>query len=319
MKQINKKQFVLESQMSSMKIGKNLAIYFLLKMSLFLMLTLSSCSTNTYGQSQKKLANDEIKVKIYKSGVAKQEAAEVKLKKFIDKELSDNNYVDYIVLHQCDVNYRIKFFRTLQDKYAFLGKIENDKYLDSLQIDSKCNNVHIAEQVLLFKSNSFICENLTKSKFIMSIYGAGASCNFAKGGEKYYLVMNYISLKKVYGNKHILNINLNNGAKILLSPFPEYICVNENFSTVLVTTNREKFKSSNILNPKIPIYNSTDIKFSYKSLGFLYPISIDQLQEMSKYEIASISLSDGSLEIFNTDNMQSVGFIKNDAKYILDN
>ena len=276
MKKLSKKQFVsVRNQSLSTKISKNLAICFLFIMAIFSMLTLSECAS-TYGKAPKRLVNDDLQIKIYKSAVAKQEVSEAKLKEIIDKELTENHYADYIVLHQCDVNYRIKFFKTMQDKYAFLGNIQNYKFMDSLKIDAKCNDVHIGEQVLLFKSNNFTFENTTKSKLILSTYGAGASCNFAKGGGKYFLIMNYGTSRKDFREKHILSINLNNGAKIQLSPFPNYSCIDGNNSTLLLTANPEALSPSNFDN-HIKIYNSTIINFSYKMLGFLYAISMDQL------------------------------------------
>lgn len=308
MKQIHLKPTVRVSQIVLPKISQNLLIYFLFIMTMLPMLTLPGCAT-TYGKAPKRLANDEIITKIYKSGVAKQEVAEIKLKKNIDKVLSDNNYADYIVLHQCNVNYRIKFFKTLQDKYVFLSNIHNDKYLDSLQIDTQCNDVHITEQVVLFKKNNLRLENTTKSKLVLSTFSGGTSCNFAKGGGKYFMVMNYAtSMYNKFGTKHILKINLKNGAKIQFSPFPNFTSEDKiRMQLVRISIDKYRYYESNEPDPRL----------SFTFSDFLYPISLDQLQEMAKYEITSITVSDDSKEILSTKSVQSRSLIKNDAQYII--
>ena len=318
MKKLSIKQFILGNyQILSMKISKNLAIYFLLIISIFSILTLPRCAT-TYGKSPKILANDEIIVKIYKSAVAKQEVAEVKLKELIDKVLTENHYVDYVLLYQVNVTNRIKFFRTIQDKLMFLSNIQNIKYLDSLMYNSKGQYTEIAKQVLLFKSNDITFENITNNKLIMSKSVAGASCSFAKGGGKYFLVMNYASFSKDFRDKHILNINLNNGSKIQLSPFDNLTSKDENNSMILFSVNPDALTLLNIHN-NIKLVTPSTINISYKLQDCLYQISLEQLQEMSKYEMTSILLSFGPKEFIEANHLQNVNFIKNDAKYILVN
>ncbi len=317
MNQISKKKFVLESQLSSVKICKYMAIYFLLIMTI---LTLPSCSVNTYGQTPKSSDNDVIKMRVYTSSAGGMNQHYVKFKKLIDKELSVNNYVDYIVLTQCGIDYQIKLFKTIQDKYVFLGNIQNNTYLDSVKNDTKCRYSRIAEQVYLIKSNNIIFENITNSKVFVSkfILGLNLNLTFVKGEGKYFLAMEYLWSKINYGNKHIVNINLSNGTKIQLSPLPNYTYKIEQNSVVILVVNPSALTSYDLDN-HMPLVSPTAIESSSKMSDFLYPISIAQVQEMSNYEITSISISVDAKEVINTDDIESGSFIKNEAKYILEN
>lgn len=315
MKQISIKQFVLECKMVSTKNCKNFALYFLLLMSI---LILPGFSVKTYGQSVKRFANDVMTIQLNMPALATQEKMQVKLKEKIDKELFDNSYVDYIILYECNRKYGIKFFKTIQDKYSFISNIQNNKYLDSLINNSKCNDPQIAMHVLLFKLNNLTLENITDRKNAGSKWTSYTDFTFAKGGGKYFLVLDCISSTNDLGDKHILNINLNNGSKIQLTPFPNNTSKKYNNSGVLMSANSAAFTPSNLDN-HTTLVNSTNINIAYIISGCLYKISLEQLQEMAKYEITSISLSDGSKEIFNTNNIHSESFIKNDVKYILDN
>ncbi len=124
MKQITIKQLISGSnQIVSTKITKYAALYFLL---ISTILILHSCLVYTHGKSPERLKNDVVEYKIYMTQFAKLEQVENKLKELIDKELSGNNYVDYVILyqHQQYPTHTVKFFKTMQDKQSFLNKKE---------------------------------------------------------------------------------------------------------------------------------------------------------------------------------------------------
>ncbi len=100
------------------------APYFFLLMSIFSILALPSCLVTTWGKSPERLSNDVVQYLIYRNSFAKQKQVETKIKQLTDKELSDNNYVDYVLLHQDYLTYTFKFFKTIQDKQSYLNKKE---------------------------------------------------------------------------------------------------------------------------------------------------------------------------------------------------
>jgi hypothetical protein len=140
MKQIAIKQIISGSnQIVSTKISKNVSLYFLLLLSISSILILPSCLVTTWGKSPERLSNDVVQYLIYRNSFAKQKQVETKIKQLTDKELSDNNYVDYVLLHQDYLTYTFKFFKTIQDKQSYLNKRE--RFINLVQ--SNINKIRI--------------------------------------------------------------------------------------------------------------------------------------------------------------------------------
>ncbi len=292
------------------------------KIALFLMLifsiaALSNCMVTTYGKSPERLENDEIKIKIYSNLFAKVNDVliEEKLKLEMDKELSENKYLDYIVLDRSDVTYTIKLFKSIQDKFNFMRNIQDKNYLDSLKYCPNCHYSVIDEQIFLFEANNIRVENLSESNLLFpSSSKYDGHCRFAKGSGNYYLAISYASGKSNFIDKHTLSIILENGDKIQLNPYTKLISKYSNSSATFYSVNTNALE-----NPNIPITNSANINLHYSIHNCLYQISLEDLQKMAKYKTTSILLSSDSKDIIKASNISIGDFTKNNAKYILSN